>query len=381
MTVRQKILRSSAPLARPTSGVRSPGELYTNFADGQLGVIDANQEPIDLIGVRYFSALTEYFLNDVVVNPFDNVLYQCLVANGPGPFNAPDWTTTADSFEKRLLGYSVEGLHDEYIGDIDLILVNSLYTVNDATIVGAPATFSGIGFLETTMWSAATRGKQTLTALTNDDAKSKFTRVLTGGLWQPWEAEASGSALGSVVELPGLISVPAGLGLVAAAGQTLLRADYPTFWDYLQANAGLITDATWLAAANGGANGVGYYSSGDGITDFRMVDLRGEFRRGVNNGAGGSGSRDPNRSNNSLDWQDGINKAHSHGTTESDHTHPFTAAQWIGGYTDNGGSPDQRSVSSVTNTQGAKTNLSINNDGGSEARPRNIPTLVAIQVA
>lgn len=381
MTVRQKSLRSSTPNKRPDPGTRSVGEIYTNFPDQQLGVIDENQNAIDLIGVRYFSALGQYFLDDVVVNGLDNVLYQCIAANGPGAFNAPDWTTTADSFEKRLLGYSVQGLHEEYVGDIDLILKNSLYTINSGTIVNAPAAFSGIGFLETVMWSAATKGKQHLTALTNDNASEKYTRVLSGGLWQPWSVDRAGSTLGAVVELPGIITVPANIGLVEAAGQILLRADYPAFWDYLQANAGLISDLTWLAAQNGGANGVGYYSMGDGVTDFRMVDLRGEFRRGLNPGGGGSNGRDPDRGNDSLDWQDGANKSHSHGTTESNHTHPFTAQQNIGGFTDNGGSPDQRSVADSRNTSGAKTNLTINADGGSEARPRNIPVLVAIQVA
>ena len=360
MTVRSKSLRSSTPNKQPDPGTRSVGELYVNFTDKRLGVIDESQDAIDLIAVRFFSEAAQYFLDDIIVNPLDNVQYQCIQANGPGPFVPTDWTTSADSFEKRLLGYATTGLHEEVVGDIDLILKNSLYTVNDATIFNHPAGFSGIGFLETTMWSSNTKGTQTLTALTDDDAKAKWSRVLTGSFWQPWSAVSSGSALGSVVELPGLINVPSGIGLVEAAGQTLLRADYPSFWDFLQANAGLITDATWLAASNGAANGVGYYSSGDGVTDFRMVDLRGEFRRGMNPGGGGSNSRDPDRGNNSLDWQDSENKSHAHGTTESNHVHPFTAQQNIGGFTDNGGSPDQRSVASTTNTGGAKTNLTIN---------------------
>jgi len=50
---------------------------------------------------------------------------------------------------------------------------------------------------------------------------------------------------------------------------------------------------------------------------------------------------------------DAVNVAHGHtGSTNStgSHTHSFTAAQPIGGHTDDGGSPDQRSAASARNT-------------------------------
>jgi microcystin-dependent protein len=355
--------------------------LYVNFTDKRIGVIDENGDPIDLNGVRYFSALGQYFLNDIVINPLDNIMYQCIVANGPGAFNSSDWTTTADSFEKRLLGYGFEGLHEPITGDLDLILKNSLYTVESVNVVNAPAAFVGTGFIETTMWTTNIRGKQTLTALTTTDAKQRWTRVLSGGLWGAWNIDSGGASLGSVVEFPGLTTIPAGLGVVQAAGQTLLRADYPSFWDFLQTNAALIDDATWVAASNGGANGVGQYSDGDGVTDFRMVDLRGEFLRAMNSGGGGSNGRDPDRGNSSLDWQDGEFESHDHNINDPGHNHQFTAQQNIGGFTDNGGAPDQRSTAQSTTTDNRVTGISINNRGGSETRPRNIPVLLGIQVA
>jgi hypothetical protein len=74
----------------PSVGARKPGELYTNFADLQLGLIDASQTPQDLLAVRFFSPTASYAGGVFVVHA--GALY---VSSGPivsGAFNPTQWT-------------------------------------------------------------------------------------------------------------------------------------------------------------------------------------------------------------------------------------------------------------------------------------------------
>jgi hypothetical protein len=80
-----KILRSATAGARPAG--KTPGEIYWNSADRQLGVWDA--APIDLVGVRFFSTLAVYAPGDHVIEA--GVLYVANAANGPGAFTSASW--------------------------------------------------------------------------------------------------------------------------------------------------------------------------------------------------------------------------------------------------------------------------------------------------
>ena len=97
------------------------------------------------------------------------------------------------------------------------------------------------------------------------------------------------------------------------------------------------------------------FGAGDGFNTFNLPDDRGEFIRGLDDGRG----VDTGRVLGS--WQADEFKSHAH---------PFSAAQAIGGYTDNGGAPDQRVMVSETNT---------GNAGGAETRPRNRAYLAIIK--
>ena len=59
MTTRVQALRSSTRADLPAAGTRLPGELWTNFPDLQLGVIDASKNAQRLVAVRYFSTRRE----------------------------------------------------------------------------------------------------------------------------------------------------------------------------------------------------------------------------------------------------------------------------------------------------------------------------------
>jgi hypothetical protein len=96
MVNRVQTLRSSTPGVRPTG--RSAGELYTNYPDNQLGVVNAAGAAFDLLAVRFFSSLATYVVGDYVKQ--GTLVYRCITANGPGAFNGANWSqlqTAADA--------------------------------------------------------------------------------------------------------------------------------------------------------------------------------------------------------------------------------------------------------------------------------------------
>jgi Chaperone of endosialidase len=115
---RIQTLRSSTPGARPAG--RQPGELYVNWPDLQLGVVDSASAPIDLIAVRYFSTLTSYAVGDFVVQA--GALYFANAAVAPGPFNPAQWTAM-----KTVLDPPVGGPYLPLAGGT---LTGSLFGVN-----------------------------------------------------------------------------------------------------------------------------------------------------------------------------------------------------------------------------------------------------------
>ena len=112
-----------------------------------------------------------------------------------------------------------------------------------------------------------------------------------------------------------------------------------------------------------------------------LPDLRGEFIRGFDDGRGVDSGRSINTT------QGDQNKQHNHTATSTvtdpGHNHGVTAARSIGGHTDDGGSPDERVTEQNFNSGSATTGITvattIANDGGSEARPRNVALLACIK--
>ncbi len=144
-------------------------------------------------------------------------------------------------------------------------------------------------------------------------------------------------------------------GWLKANGALVSRTTYPNLWAYAQASGLLITDTAWLAGAT--AN----FSTGDGSTTFRLPDLRGEFRRGWDDGRG----LDTSRTLGSVQ-------------AEAIGPHQHNANGLTNRNTVSGGS-DQ-----VLIKNGTANGLSnaVNNTGtgiGTENRPRNVSVLVCIK--
>jgi hypothetical protein len=86
-------LKSSTPGGRPAG--RLPGELYVNWADKQIGVIDPSNNPMDLVAIRNFSSTANYGTGDHVI--YLGILYRALAASNPGPFNPANWASLGGS--------------------------------------------------------------------------------------------------------------------------------------------------------------------------------------------------------------------------------------------------------------------------------------------
>ena len=93
MTTRGQILRSSVTGNVPAAGTRLPGELWVNFPDLQMGVIDAAKNAQKLVAVRFFSTTANYAANDVVVQA--GAIYFANGAITAGAFTPGQWTKLA----------------------------------------------------------------------------------------------------------------------------------------------------------------------------------------------------------------------------------------------------------------------------------------------
>jgi Chaperone of endosialidase len=90
MTGRVQTLRSSVAGNRPTG--RQPGELYVNWADNQLGVVNASSTAQDLLAIPFFSALSSYAIGAFVV--YNGQLYCAVAASSPGAFVPANWAVS-----------------------------------------------------------------------------------------------------------------------------------------------------------------------------------------------------------------------------------------------------------------------------------------------
>jgi hypothetical protein len=132
---RIQTLRSSTPGARPAG--RQPGELYVNWPDLQLGVVDSTSAPVDLIAVRYFSTLTAYAVGDFVIQV--GALYVANSVVAPGPFNPAQWTAM-----KTVLDPPVGGPYLPLAGGTLTGPLDGASVTLSGTLSGVNATFQGI---------------------------------------------------------------------------------------------------------------------------------------------------------------------------------------------------------------------------------------------
>ncbi|KKJ05411.1 phage tail protein [Burkholderia gladioli] len=206
-------------------------------------------------------------------------------------------------------------------------------------------------------------------------------------------------------------------GYVKCDGAQYKRADYPALWAYAQASGALVSEAEYASGRWGG------FSTADGQTYFRVPDLRGEFLRCWSDGRGdvdagraiGSFQASQNQahthaaSSSTVDdhWHkvwSGPNGWHEHGVNQTPHAHiTWTGAVQVAGTAPgagmgpyNGRVTQMWSDEAIANIgiagngthdhaiamDGAGKHahtISVQADGGAEARPRNVALLAMIR--
>ncbi|WP_186088031.1 phage tail protein [Burkholderia gladioli] len=230
-----------------------------------------------------------------------------------------------------------------------------------------------------------------------------------------WVTAAIGTA--SIGQIVMEARTSARAGYVKCDGAQYKRADYPALWAYAQASGALVSEAEYASGRWGG------FSTADGQTYFRVPDLRGEFLRCWSDGRG---DVDPGRAIGSF--QASQNQAHTHAASSStvdDHAHrawsgpngwhehgvnqtPHAHITWTGAVQVSGTAPgagmgpyngrvtQMWSDEAMANIgiagngthdhaiamDGAGKHahtISVQADGGAEARPRNVALLAMIR--
>ncbi|MGI4812151.1 MAG: phage tail protein [Janthinobacterium lividum] len=144
----------------------------------------------------------------------------------------------------------------------------------------------------------------------------------------------SSASVGQIIMEPRL---SARAGFLKLNGAILRRDQYPELWAYAATSGLMKSEAEWLAG------NIGCFSDGDGVSTFRLPELRGEFLRCADDGRGA----DPGRATGS--WQDSANRTHAHGAQSEavgDHGHEaWTDTQgWHGHHGDTASVGDHQHI-------------------------------------
>ncbi len=171
-------------------------------------------------------------------------------------------------------------------------------------------------------------------------------------------------------------SVPAGT-ILAYGGPIDASHAVPAGWLVCDGSAvSRTTYATLLTAI-----GVGY-GTGDQVTTFNLPDLRGYFLRGLDTTTGGA--NDPNVTARTAQNAGGNTGAkvgtfepdafasHNHGVTDPGHTHSVANVPTAGAVVPGGVAVAVGSNPTTVATSASGTGISIQVNGGSETRPKNV---------
>lgn len=179
------------------------------------------------------------------------------------------------------------------------------------------------------------------------------------GGWYPLD-RLDNTPLGRFVFHTSASAMPGGYW--AMDGTLIGRAAWPWLWDHAQ-HSGMLVSESARTGMEGG------WTSGDGSSNFRMPDVRGEFFRALDEGRG----IDINRSAGS--WASDQVKSHFHATDGSDNSSRHAVYLGWDGNFDYG-----RSASVSAADADYKAGARTGDFGGSETRPRSIAYPIRIKM-
>lgn len=195
MTSRIQTNRSSVSRNRPPA-TRDPGELYVNWADRQIGVMDAASAPMDFVAVRFFATTAEYLVGEMVHHNGD--IYRCEVPNGPGAFDDADWTNISEPTEAPLDGET----YGRVSGSWTPVLTVAAYDIDKAAI---DASLASLTSTKANLASPVFTGNPTApTAAPGDNDSTIATTAFVTA------AVAAGGGGGGATELDDLTDVNSG---------------------------------------------------------------------------------------------------------------------------------------------------------------------------
>ena len=151
----------------------------------------------------------------------------------------------------------------------------------------------------------------------------------------------------------------ANLGYLVPAGFVMAYAHETIPSGWIECNGAAISRTTYADLF--GAIGT-HYGTGDGSSTFNIPDLRGQFIRGWDHGAG----NDPDAANrtNRGDGTVGDNVGTKQASQNKAHTHSVENTIEY--------SASQINKSGTSHSRSIKTTITSGSDGGTESRPKNI---------
>jgi hypothetical protein len=118
MTTRNQLLRYLNTAQRPANGSRPSGELWLNFPDLKLGMIDASQNAVDIQAVHPYAATATYAAGDYATA--GGIIQRAKAAIAPAAYDATQWDplvtrSNTDGLYLPLVGGTLTGplsIHD-----------------------------------------------------------------------------------------------------------------------------------------------------------------------------------------------------------------------------------------------------------------------------
>jgi microcystin-dependent protein len=240
----------------------------------------------------------------------------------------------------------------------DTILANNTGSTAVPSAVGLSAIMDRV--LGSTRGSIVYRGASTWSVLTPGTSGQKL-QTNGAGADPSWATVSSGDSIpAGAISAFGMNTAPS--GWLECDGATVSRTTYATLFAAISTTFGV----------------------GDGSTTFKLPDLRGEFIRGWDDGRGVDTSRAFGSSQTEMIGPHN-HTATSTGTTSSDgaHTHNVNGDSGAGS---NGALTTGNPAGTVLDTDSAGTHshtltitTTVNNNSGTENRPRNIALLFCIK--
>lgn len=111
-------------------------------------------------------------------------------------FPVLDSGSSVDEWSTHLDGYLDTGLHGDYVGDLNDIVVNSNYSILDSAVTNAPSDFAGDGFITSDIWSGGIAAiTQTLVGLNDTSVYKIWLRHKVSSVWGAWKLVVDGNAI------------------------------------------------------------------------------------------------------------------------------------------------------------------------------------------